>query len=153
MANCRYVLFGQEFVESQGKMMARVFEELLSRNPEQIQAALAQFRCLSAIDYSQDNQSLRGAPSAFLNKRTFIIDGQTICIGTSCNMKQKQSYMKRLFLFCGEDSREFQIMDEKVIDPIVKNSPPRIAENKKEGKETIRYRLFGKDYEIGRAHV
>lgn len=153
MANCRYVLFGQEFVESQGKMMARVFEELLSRNPEQIQAALAQFRCLSAIDYSQDNQSLRGAPSAFLNKRTFIINGQTICIGTSCNMKQKQSYMKRLFFFCGEDSREFQIMDEKVIDPIVENSPPRIAENKKEGKETIRYRLFGKDCESSQAEM
>ena len=83
LANCKYMLFGQEFVESQGKMMARVFEKLLSRHPEQIQAAIEQFSCLSAIDYNQDVQFLGDAPSAFLNKKTFIIAGRTICIGTS----------------------------------------------------------------------
>ena len=88
LANCKYMLFGQEFVESQGKMMARVFEKLLSRHPEQIQAAIEQFSCLSAIDYNQDVQFLGDAPSAFLNKKTFIIAGRTICIGTSYNMKQ-----------------------------------------------------------------
>lgn len=153
MANCKYMLFGQEFVESQGKMMARVFEKLLSRHPEQIQAAIEQFSCLSAIDYNQDVQFLGDAPSAFLNKKTFIIAGRTICIGTSYNMKQKQSYINRLFLLCGEDVHQFQIVDQDGETPIIQSRSPRSSINKKEGKGGIRYRLFGKDYQSSQAEM
>ena len=127
------MLFGQEFVESQGKMMARVFEKLLSRHPEQIQAAIEQFSCLSAIDNNQDVQFLGDAPSAFLNKKIFIIAGRTICIGTSYNMKQKQSYINRLFLLCGEDVHQFQIVDQDGETPIIQSRSPRSSINKKEG--------------------
>ena len=97
LADCKYVLFGRGFAGPQGKMMAHVFEELLSRHLEQVESALEQFSCLSAVDYGQDVQSLQLASSAFLNKRTFVIDGRRICIGTSYGMKQKQSWIRRLF--------------------------------------------------------
>jgi len=152
LANCKYALFGQEFVESQGKMMTRVFEELLSRHPEKMDTALEQFHFLSVINYNQDISSLRDAPSAFLNKQTFIIAGHTIFIGTSYNMKQKLSYIKRLFLLCGEDPHQFQIIAKDTLPPVAKPSSQH-SSKKKRREESIRYRLFGKEYESNQAEM
>ena len=116
MANIRYLLFGQEFTESQGKMMARVFRTLLSRHPEKTEEALEQFSCLSAIDYTEDLPALGSAPSAFLNTKTFVINGQKISIGTSYGFRQKQAYIKRLFLLCQEDFGQFRILTGNASD-------------------------------------
>lgn len=153
MANCNYVLFGQEYTESQGKMMARVFEELLSRYPQKLPAALQQFPCLSAVDYEQDRESLREAPAAFLNKKTFVIAGQTICIGTSYNKRQKQIYIRRLFLLCGEDPGEFQILRETSVSSDARVSSAQASPKKRSREGKLRYRLFGKSYASSQADM
>lgn len=155
LADCKYVLFGRGFAGPQGKMMAHVFEELLSRHLEQVESALEQFSCLSAVDYGQDVQSLQLASSAFLNKRTFVIDGRRICIGTSYGMKQKQSWIRRLFSLCGEDPHQFQVVDKDDSTLIEEYDAPRVSVNmnKKEAKKGIRYRLFGQSQESSQAEM
>lgn len=49
MANVKYLLFGKAYCESQGAMMARVFETILSLHPEAIEAAVNRFSCIGAL--------------------------------------------------------------------------------------------------------
>lgn len=154
MANVEYLLYGQTFSESQGKMMARVFEAVLSRYPEKTAEAVKKFACLSVIDYEQDIQALLQASSAFLNKTAFQIAGQKIYIGTSYGMKQKLSYIRRLFALCGEDENQFQLYTEEALKPnCVIQQPEPSSVPGKERFEEISYRLFDRNYTSNQAEM
>lgn len=134
-------------MESQGKMMGRVFETLLSRHPDVIPEALRQLNCLSAIDYTQDLEALRAASSAYLNTKTFRIAGQDLCVGTSYNLKQKMSCMKRLFLLCNEKFNELQLIEENSGDTLLQTYPAVDGAEKRKPAARVRYRLFEEEYE------
>lgn len=59
MPGTSYTLFGEEYTESQGLMMTRVFQELLSRHPDRLPEALRRFSCLSTVDYGNNSEALR----------------------------------------------------------------------------------------------
>ena len=117
MAKTFYKLFGQEFMGSQAAMMAHVFSELLTRHADRIPDALQQFNCLDTTDYAQDVGALRTSDSQFSNQRTFQINGQVICVGTAYNVEQKRAYISQLFRLCGEDERQFDLLDENELKP------------------------------------
>ena len=144
MADTSYLLFGQEYTESQGRMMARVFEELLNRRPDLVPEALRQFPCLAAIDYTQNSEALRKARPAFLNKRTFQAGGRRLCIGTSYNLSQKRAFISRLFQLCGEDEGQFVPL-EGPSDP--ENTPQPPAGERRPPQEPLMYRLFDQVYQ------
>lgn len=133
--------------------MARVFRTLLSRHPEKTEEALDQFSCLSAIDYTEDLPALGSAPSAFLNTKTFVINGQKISIGTSYGFRQKQAYIKRLFLLCQEDFGQFRILTGNASDAGAEVMVTADSAEKKEKTEKIRYTLFGREYRSTQAEM
>lgn len=142
MSGVCYKLFGTQYFESQGKMMARVFETLLRRHPEMVPDAIEEFTCLSATDYTKDLEALRSAPLTFQNKTTCLIEGQTVCIATSVGMPQKKSFISRLFRLCGEDEGQFQIIGQ---DDMPENARNAAAQRKKGAFRAaeIGYTLFG----------
>ena len=107
MANIRYRLFDEEFVESQGMMLTRVFQTLLNRHSDKVPEAVETFSCLASVDYHQELEALRSAKSVFLNKQTFQAGAETVCIGTSCNLPEKQRLITRILTLCGEVSDQF----------------------------------------------
>ena len=147
MADINYTLFGQEFYESQGKMMARVFETLLTRHPEIIPEALGQFPCLSSIDYSEDPESLREASSDFRTKRSFQVEGKTLCVGTSHNFERKKALVKRLFQLCDEDPGQLRIEPLKEGSPALSTKTTSTQTRKQKiGLGKMQYELFGERY-------
>lgn len=143
MNGTHYKLFGEEYFESQGKMMARVFETLLRKHPQVVPEAIEKFSCLSATDYTMDLEALRAESTIFQNKTTCLIEGQTVCIGTSLGMPQKKSYISRLFQLCGEDERQFQILP-KDSAPDIKQRSPAQAKKRSSQANGVGYTLFGK---------
>lgn len=135
MAKLRYNLFGQEFIESQGEMMARVFETLLSRHPALLPSALKEFRFLYAVDDSGGNQAFSAEPSGFFNK-SFQIAGQRIYIRTAFNWKQKQSYVERLFCLCEEDRNALRIFKEETLGTAAKS---QIEPKYDDKRQNLRY--------------
>lgn len=150
MPGTSYTLFGEEYTESQGLMMTRVFQELLSRHPDRLPEALRRFSCLSTVDYGNNAEALRTAPAAFLNKRSISLNGQNVWIGTSCNMVQKKTLISQLFQLCGEDERQFVLLDKP--SGSKKQTP---APTGKSGslQEPRSYRLFGKTYRSTQAEM
>ena len=73
MNGTHYKLFGEEYFESQGKMMARVFETLLRKHPQVVPEAIEKFSCLSATDYTMDLEALRAESTIFQNKTTCLL--------------------------------------------------------------------------------
>ena len=55
--------------------------------------------------------------SQFSNQRTFQINGQVICVGTAYNVEQKRAYISQLFRLCGEDERQFDLLEENELKP------------------------------------
>lgn len=140
MANIRYRLFEDEFVESQGMMMARAFQTLLNRHLEKVPEAIETFPCLASIDYHQDLEALRSAKSIFLNKQTFRAVTQTVCIGTSCNLPEKRKLIARLFTLCGEREDQFEILETKATE----DASAKVKQANKANRHGISYRFFDK---------
>ena len=143
MTKTCYKLLGQEFAGSQADMMAHVFSELLTRHTGLIPEALRQFNCLDTTDYAQNLGALRTSGSQFSNQRTFQINGQVICLGTAYNLEQKCRYISQLFSLCGEDERQFGLLEANEL-----TSPPRpipdALSGRRRPREGVSYRLFGK---------
>lgn len=142
MRGIYYELFGEQYFGSQGEMMARVFETLLRRHPQVVPDAIAELPCLSATDYTVDLEALRLAPTAFQNKTTCLIEGQTVCIGTSMAMPQKKSYISRLFRLCGEDERQLRILPKDSAPDVKQRSPVR-EKKRPSHANGVGYVLFG----------
>lgn len=141
MANIRYRLFDEEFVESQGMMLTRVFQTLLNRHSDKVPEAVETFSCLASVDYHQELEALRSAKSIFLNKQTFQAGTETVCIGTSCNLPEKRRLITRLFTLCGEGSDQFEILETKAAG----NTPSSKAKQaNKTNRHGISYRFFDK---------
>lgn len=113
-----YALYDEPYVaKSQANCMAHVFEEILNKNPYQIQEAVSQLKCLSETDYStlqfiQTDKSLlppyRSIPSGFRTCKIIEVKGKRVCIGTSYSEKAKLKYIEDLILLC-EESRDIFI--------------------------------------------
>ena len=146
--NTPYTLFGESFQESQGAMMARVFHAVLSRHPDLLPEALRKFPCLSAIDYTRDPEALRTAPSAFLNRRTFTVGGQRVCIGTSYPLAGKRALISRLFQLCGEDESQFVLLDP---DAEEQSAVQRGRTNS--GRQDIQYQWLDQTYRSTQAEM
>ncbi len=112
MANVNYLLFGEPFCESQGAMMARVFETVLSLHPETLEEAVRSFSCLSKTDYLGIPDDLRNAPAAFLNQKRISVGGQQLYLGTSFSFAQKKKLISSLFQLCEEDESQLQLLEE-----------------------------------------
>lgn len=117
-------------------MMTRVFCEVLNRHPDKVSSALRDFTCLTEIDYSIDTEALRSASAAFVNRRSFCVGNQTVFIATSYGLKQKRSYIARLFQLCNEEERQFQILG-KVKEP---NAHQNTAVRKKTASDGVTYK-------------
>lgn len=152
MAKTFYKLFGQEFMGSQAAMMAHVFSELLTRHADRIPDALQQFNCLDTTDYAQDVGALRASDSQFSNQRTFQINGQVICVGTAYNVEQKRAYISQLFRLCGEDERQFDLLEENELTS-PPNPVPDTLSGGRRSREGVSYRLFGKVYHSNQAEM
>ena len=150
MANVQYTLFGQSFVESQGNMMSRTFEELLNRHPEKLSGAIEYFTCLTDADLLQSPEALRSAPNAFLNKHEITVDGRRIYVGTSYGLKQKLSLIARLFKLLGEDEAQFSFEQTNVSPAADKEVAKR---ERKQAAPEITYRFFGKLYRSTQAEM
>lgn len=141
MANIRYRLFEEEFAESQGMMMTRIFQTLLNRHLEKVPEAIETFSCLASVDYHQDPEALRSAKSIFLNKQAFQAGTETVCIGTSCNLPEKQRLITRLFTLCGEREDQFEILETKAAGD---TSSSKARQANKSNRHGISYRFFDK---------
>ncbi len=100
------------FCESQGAMMARVFETVLSLHPETLEEAVNRFSCLSKTDYLGKPDDLRNAPAAFLNQKRISVGGQRLYMGTSFSFTQKKKLISSLFQLCEEDESQLQFLEE-----------------------------------------
>lgn len=129
--------------------MTRVFCEVLNRHPDKVSSALRDFTCLTEIDYSIDTEALRSASAAFVNRRSFCVGNQTVFIATSYGLKQKRSYIARLFQLCNEEERQFQILG-KVKEP---NAHQNTAVRKKTASDGVTYFLFGIPYHSTQAEM
>lgn len=127
MANVRYTLFGKEYIQSQSVMMTHIFEELLKRHPESLDAAVEQFSCLTALELSEKPEALRTAPNAFLSKHSFSVNGKLLYIGTAYDLQRKLLLISRLFKLLGEDEQQFSLDYRKEIaaDEIQENRYPK----------------------------
>lgn len=141
MQGTAYLFFGKKYVESQGAMMARVFESLLNAHSEAVPEALRQLSCLTTIDYTRDIEALGSAPLAFVNKRTFYAGEQFLCLATSYGKERKRKLISQLFALCGEDESAFELLGEEEIP-----EKPTGKRRKTRAADGVSYRLFGKEY-------
>lgn len=145
MANVTYTLYGETYLKSQAQMMIHVFDTVLRRHSDFIELALLQMKCLSSVDYSQDYEALRNAAASFRTRKTLQIEGNTICVATSYNMKQKIQLITQLFTICHEEYQEL-VIDGWMFPAGRKYDVQKTVSNTSL-KKGIRYELFGKVYE------
>lgn len=150
MANTQYTLFGQKFSKSQGAMMTHVFEELLNRHPDKLIKVLEQFACLTTWDLSTNPEALRTAPNAFLNKRSIMVEGQQVYIGTSYNLQRKLSLISQLFKLLDEDEQQFSLEQQE--ETFVSDTK-EIKKAPKTASAQISYWIFGKKYRSTQAEM
>lgn len=77
-------------------MLYRVFEAVLSENPDLTAWAIDSLSCVSDTDYTNRENKGTDIPSAFRSCRLININGRMLCVGSSFNLKTKQTLIDKL---------------------------------------------------------
>ncbi|MBP3205853.1 MAG: toll/interleukin-1 receptor domain-containing protein [Lachnospiraceae bacterium] len=102
-----FYILGERMEGNQSDFMILAIGRLLKAHPEAIKSAIAQFNCLSDVDY--ENEHAEGMPSYFRVCHTVRIGGQQVCIGTSYGLKEKLRLVARIMHLVGEDPASVRV--------------------------------------------